>query len=271
MPSQAVTLLFTECPSIDFSNVARRAEEIAGEKFDFPERGDTRSSFQIFHQRHQVRYSDGNLMPSSTLFMPATPTAEPEKYRSIIQQSWGCNNAEQSIGAAGYSVLMMEMMADGLEPQTRLSLFHALLQAAIEVAQPHVILAQHSEQAIDPQKYLSCCNLAPILRPGALNVRFFNIANTEGEMLMDTRGMTEIGLHDIQCHFRQLDPNDIIGILVDTAVYITENGAVIVSGQTIAGIEPGSKWSCQFEDSLIEPQRILLDLNPGADFAAGRS
>jgi Domain of unknown function (DUF4261) len=160
---------------------------------------------------------------------------------------------------------MMEMMADGLEPLVRLSLFHAMLQATIEVAHPHVILFRHSEQAIDPTNYLACCNLEPILRPGALNVRFFNIANTEGEMLMDTRGMEEIGLHDLQCHFRRLDPKNVTGVLANTAIYIAQNGAVIESGHTIAGIEPGSKWSCQFERSLIEPQRVLLDLNPDKD------
>jgi Domain of unknown function (DUF4261) len=270
MSSQAAKLLFAELPSFDSIDIADRAEEIAGEKFDFPSRCDSQSSFQIFHQQHQVRYSDGSVMPSSTVFFPTTKKADVENYRSIIQQSWGCKNAEELISAAKYSVLMMEMMAEGLEPQVRLSLFHATLQAAIEIARPQVILFQHSQQAIEPAKYLACWDLEPILRPGALNVRFFNIANTEGEMLMDTRGMEEIGLHDLQCHFRWLDPNHVIGILANTAIYIAQNGAVIESGHTIAGVDPGSKWLCQFEESLIEPKRVLLDVNPGLDFAAGR-
>jgi hypothetical protein len=58
---------------------------------------------------------------------------------------------------------------------------------------------------------------------------------------------------------------------MNTAIYITQNGAVIESGHTIAGIDPGSMWSCQFEESLIEPQRVLLDVNPGVDYAAGRT
>ena len=83
--------------------------------------------------------------------------------------------------------------------------------------------------------------------------------------------MEEIGLHDLQCHFRQLDPNDVIGVLANTAIYIAQNGAVIESGHTIAGVDPGSMWSCQFEESLIEPKRVLLDINPGVDFAAGQT
>lgn len=271
MPSQAVTLLFAERLSVDFCDIASRAEEIGGEKFDFPDRGDAQKNFQIFHHQHQVSYNDGNVMPSSIAFFTNNKKTEVDNFRSIIEQSWGCKNAEELIRSARYSLLMTEMMAQGLEPQLRLSLFHDTLHATIEIARPQVILFQHSQQAIDPANYLACCDLEPILRPGAINVRFFNIANTEGEKLMDTRGMEEIGLHDLQCHFRQLDPNDVIGVLVNTAVYITQNGAVIESGQTIAGVDPDSRWSCQFEESLLEPKRVLLDVNPGLRFAAGRT
>jgi hypothetical protein len=154
------------------------------------------------------------------------------------------------------------MMAQGLESQVRLSLFHSVLQSAVEIAQPQAIVFNHSQQVIESSTYLESCSLEPILRPGAINIRFFNIANSDGEMMMDTRGMEEIGLHDLQCYFHNLDPNGVSRVLFNTAVHITENGAVIESGNTVAGIDPDSQWSCQFEESLIEPKRVLLALNP---------
>jgi hypothetical protein len=87
-------------------------------------------------------------------------------------------------------------------------------------------------------------------------------------LLMDTRGLNEIGLHDLQCHFHDCDPNDVSNLLFNTAVYIFENGC-IESGNTVAGIKPDSKWACQFEDSLLEPKRELLDLNPGFPSTSG--
>lgn len=48
-----------------------------------------------------------------------------------------------------------------------------------------------------------------------------------------------------------------------------EKGAAIESGQTVKGIQPDSKWGCQFEDSLLEPKRELLDINLGKRYAAG--
>ena len=70
---------------------------------------------------------------------------------------------------------------------------------------------------------------------------------------MDTRGLSEIGLQDLQCHFRNLDPNNVSRVLFNTAVYLFDNGPVIESGNTVAGVEEGSKWECQFENALVAP------------------
>ncbi len=161
------------------------------------------------------------------------------------------------------------MMTRSLEPQLRVKLFHGVLQAVIEVTKPAALVFKHSQQVVDPASYLAACDQEPLLRPGSLNVRFFNISNSDGDMIMDTRGMEEIGLHDLQCHYRELDPNHVSQILFNTAYYIYENGPVIESGNTIAGIEPDSKWRCQFEESILDPKREILDVNPGAPYAAG--
>lgn len=140
----------------------------------------------------------------------------------------------------------------------------------IEVTHPDALVFQHSQEVIEPAVYLKSCDKEPILRPGSLNVRFFQISGSDGEMLMDTRGLTEIGLHDFQCHFRDLDPTEVARILLDTAVYVFQNGPIIESGQTVEGIQPESKWLSQFENALVEPEREVLDLNPGEPYAGGK-
>jgi hypothetical protein len=119
-------------------------------------------------------------------------------------------------------------------------------------------------------QYLADCRHEPVYRSGSLNVRFVTISDSDGDMLMDTRGLYELGLHDLQCHFRKLDPNDVARKLRDVAVYIVENGAIIESGQTVPGISERDKWVCQFENAILPPNRTLLDLNPGKKYAAGR-
>jgi len=87
--------------------------------------------------------------------------------------------------------------------------------------------------------------------------------------LMDTIGLAALGLPDLQCHFRNLDVQAVAGMLYNTGLYIFENGDVIEDGHTVAGINPNDKWLCQHEDSLLEPERVVLDVNPGYPFAAG--
>jgi hypothetical protein len=145
-----------------------------------------------------------------------------------------------------------------------------MLQAVVEITRPHAMSFGHSQQIIAPDDYLESCAADPIERLGSLNVRFFRISNSDSDdMLMDTRGLDEIGLHDIQCHFHELDPDEVSQVLFNTALYIFENGPAIEAGNTITGTTDDSKWECQFESSIVAPQRNVLDLNPGSPFAAG--
>jgi hypothetical protein len=115
-------------------------------------------------------------------------------------------------------------MARTLEPADRIEVFHGALRAMIETTAPIALVFKHSQQIVSAQAYLDACGEAPIFRPGSINVRFFNVSESDGDMLMDVRGLTELGLHDLQC---------------------------------------------QFEESLVGPERELLDLNPGGVNAAG--
>ena len=109
-----------------------------------------------------------------------------------------------------HPLLVTEMMARLLDPGDRVKLFHGVLQAAVETTRPDALVFKHTQQVVEPRAYLESTKLPPIERPGSLNVRFFNISNAGGEMIMDTRGLEEVGLHDLQCHFRELAPEDFL-------------------------------------------------------------
>jgi hypothetical protein len=87
---------------------------------------------------------------------------------------------------------------------------------------------------------------------------------------MDTRGLHQVGLTDFQCHFRGLEPGQVARVLFDAAFYIFEADPIIESGHTIVGVKPDSKWICHTEQSLADPGRIVIDLNPGHPYAAGK-
>ena len=266
---QIVELLYRRRALCDYAAVKARAQEILASNLDSSDPSDIDKAFLIFHKQHPVKYSGGEVVPAQTAILATDQPPQLEAYQQDIQQSWRCRGAEELLRGCQESRLVTEMLARLLPPQDRASLFHGVLRAMTEVTAPDALVFKHSQQVITSADYLAACTEAPILRPGSINVRFFNISNSDGDMIMDTRGLQEIGLHDLQCHFRELVPKKVAHVLFNTAVYIFEKGPVIESGQTVEGIEPGSKWRCQFENSLLEPTRQVLDLNPGKAYAAG--
>jgi hypothetical protein len=265
---QMVELHYHRQATCDYAAIVARAREILESDLDSSDPSAVDKAFLIIHKERPVEYSDAHV-PTQTAILTNDQPIQLEAYRSDIQQSWRCRGAEALLRGSQESRLVTEMMARPLPPHDRVALFHGVLRAAIDVTRPDALVFKHAQQVIAPAEYQAACSQNPILRPGSVNVRFFNIANSDGSMLMDTRGLDEIGLHDLQCHYRALDPKAVAAVLFNTAVYIFQKGPVIESGQTVEGTEPGSKWRCQFENSLLEPQREILDLNPGQPYAAG--
>ena len=268
MAIQAVELLYDTAPGHDFSALGRRVAALRGGEIETQVLQPGANAL-IFHKDKVVGYDDGQAPAQTTVFTTALAEAQRD-YEADVQQSWACETAAVLTQGVTHASLIAEMMARALPPAERLALFHAVLQAAIETTPPKALVFKQSQQVVAPADYLAAVSEPPIRRPGSLNVRFFNIADTPGDMIMDTRGLEEIGLHDLQCQFRDLDPNEVGRLLYNLAFYVFENGAVIESGHTVAGIQADSRWRCRFEPSLLEPKRDLLDVDPGAPHAAGR-
>ena len=96
---------------------------------------------------------------------------------------------------------------------------------------------------------------------------------TTNDMIVDTLGLYAIGLPDIQYHFHDLDPNAVVNHAYNAAAYIFDTDASIKDGETIdgiseQGIDRSIQWKCQYERSLIQPDREVMDICPG-QYAAG--
>jgi hypothetical protein len=88
-------------------------------------------------------------------------------------------------------------------------------------------------------------------------------------MVLDTLGLSALGLTDVQIHCRDLDANAVANVVSALGGYLFEHGDVIESGHTVPGIPEWERWRCQREVSLIEPTREVIDIHPGPRFAAG--
>ena len=80
---------------------------------------------------------------------------------------------------------------------------------------------------------------------------------------MDTRGLAEVGLNDLQCCYRGLNPGEVAGQLFNLAVYLVDNGMVIDNGDTVQSNLGNETWRAQYTDALVQPDRVVLELDPG--------
>jgi hypothetical protein len=270
---QVAELHYSNTDAFDLIIAAKRAEFLlqSGIKIVEPEVPGTSQLLLIAHEKCTIPYPDeGKEVAIQTAVIERMGAINIADYEPELQQTRRCADAEARLQSTRKVLIVSELMASQGHPPIRLALFHGVLQSLIEITKPTAIVFRHSQEVVDPEAYLAGAKEFPLSRPGGMNVRLFRVDNgEEGDCVMDTRGLTEIGLHDFQMHFRNLDPAAVAQLLFNIAAHIVEHGPVIESGHAIEGLEPGSQWVCQFEPALVEPIRDVLDINPGPPFAAG--
>lgn len=277
MSDQHVELHFREPPALNEVILQHRAGGLLGRPVllraaAIPADGGP-STIELQHTRpaNATTAPGTKVLPARTMVISYAVQPKLDKLESVISQSWACPKATELLASSQAQLLVSELhQPDQSQPHgERLEQFHAVLRAILEQTKPIAMVFVHSQQVVDPAVYRESLNDAPQLRPGTINVRLFRISESNNDLLMDTRGLAALGLKDLQCHYRDLDPNAVSRVLFNTAIYQIEKGPVIESGHTIQGVRPGSRWTVQLEDSLAEPKRKVLDLDPGNPHAAG--
>lgn len=281
-------LLYRDKPVIDrealYARVQKYTGEIGGAGEDTErlavwepnssgdgENGGQEAPLHFFHLSNRVTYAGGEEMPAQTAIMGSERAPKPEDYRTALQQSWHWPQAEQAVTGCSYALMLTDLMASGLPYKDRLRLFAGVLRALAETAPCEAIYWRASDKLVEPGAFVQAMEEDQLLY-GALNIRLFRERpNEEGrvEMVMDSVGLAALGVPDVQCHFYDMNPNETAGFLLDIAHYLFNRGDIIADGETI-GRDEQQRWLCEHQYSLLEPRRVVLDLNPGPEYYAGR-
>jgi Domain of unknown function (DUF4261) len=206
---------------------------------------------------------DGGPGPLVTVVMPSSSLEESGKQRPDARQTWDWAGAEAAVTQAGAGVLVTELLVAGWSAQDRVNALTRVVDALAGWSPPVLVWWPHSQKVTDPE------TLADDDLNGIVNVRFFTVAGDDGAMVLDTLGLHVFGLPDLQCHFRDRDPGEIAGLLYATALYVYDSGDVIADGNTISGLDGEGRFVCRRETSLLEPTRLVLDVDLGDPYAAG--
>jgi len=279
----AVELKYRRPPLLDRSLLYEKMEQYTG-KLDQPEQQEAKAAglavwesndeekeklLHFFHLNYMVSYAEGE-MPAQTSLMDIAHRPA-EDYTTAVQQAWHWQDAAETLNECSYSLLLVDMMASRLDPISRLQLFTGALRAVLEAAPCDAIYFRESDKIVEPNAYLSAIDEGALLY-GAMNIRYYQVEGTGSgrqEGLMDSVGLAALGIPDVQCHFFDLDPSQMAGTLTDMAYYLFNQGDVISDGETI-GFTEDMRWRCEHQYALAVPHRVVIDIDPGEPYYAGR-
>ncbi len=229
------------------------------------------SSFSI--KKYPVAYEEGTV--PAQVALGDVQDFQPESIDNFTRsQFWDVLDGEKLLDSCRYKVMIFDRMAMGLPYKERCRLLMDWLETAVALfADCTAVYFPTSGKLLDADqvrrheipkedRFLKLC----------VNIRYFTIQNSKDE-IVDTLGLYAIGLPDVQYHYHGLDPNLVVGHAYTTASYLYQNNAPIKNGETIDGLLNGAlsqrvQWRCQYEDALIQPMRVVMDICPGR-YAAG--
>lgn len=264
-------LLFDHKPLRPDSSEIKAALEKKFGSLSSVSEGNEVTSFGI--KKYTSRTKDGDI-PAQVIMgsvMPFDPSCVSEEELLQIRD---VENRDVFLKSCTHKILAADMMA-ALVPVQRAELLMDWLETALSLLPDCKGVWFPASGKLIPSSLVRSRNVQKEDRFVfyTVNTRFFNVS-ASSEMLCDTRGMSAVGFTDVQCHFRDLKPENVINYLYNIASFISQSSAKIKDGDTIDGldgdsIDPDALWECRYEDAMVPPMRPVIDICPGK-YAAGQ-
>lgn len=254
-------LLFLDKPNFDSNQVLTEVKK----HFENVEHSFSENSLIFSFSDHPIQFADAIIPAQCTIMIPDQGKSEVELPDAAFQQNWHWQEANQIAKNCTYEILVTDLMSRTLPYKERLNVFMDFLVAVVKVTQPNAVYSSSAQKILNPTDIINIWDTDKIQTLYAIcNVRLYNAGTDTGqnELLMDTVGLHTIGLSDFQIRFSVADENEIANLLWTYAYYAYEFGDIIVDGNTLEGLEAGSKWKCEKQLSLVGPDRVVINVTP---------
>lgn len=253
-------LLFSEKPNLN-------KPEIIGELSKYFSQVDNPSDdngFSFFFPEFKCEIS-GTIIPGQcAIIVPEDDNSSIKIPEEAFQQNWHWKNANESAKVCKYSIWVSDLLTRTLDYKQRVDLFIKFLLAVTKATKPQVIYSYSAKKLIEPVQFVKRWDGgSEEILTGLVNVRLFRITDNEtADILMDTVGLSYLGLPDFQLLLKSVNEKKIAQLLWNYAYYIFERGDIIENGQTLEGIETNSKWKCERQMALLQPERVVISVRP---------
>jgi hypothetical protein len=254
-----IQLLYAQDPNLDKNLLLDALQKRCGNVEPIEEQS---GILGFAHTEKLMRVQEG-LIPAQSLLTAAEPCEKPiETFEASLTQTWDWQEKENELSKVKSVVSISDAFTDGLTRKTRLKLIHDVVLSTMEVSEPVALHWLPSQRIVSPQRYKEDLGQGGQLFSSAVNVRMFKIENSD-ERVMDTMGLTGLGVPDLQCNFLALPPARVGIYLYELAEYVFERGDVFRDGDTVDGLEPQQKWSIRKENAYVNPKRRVINVLPG--------
>ncbi|MDE6834329.1 MAG: DUF4261 domain-containing protein [Ruminococcus sp.] len=226
-------------------------------------------------EKYNIHFENENKdMPVQLMITDCVKIEQPVIDEISAGQLWDCPDGTEILEKCKYQVIATDFMASGLYYKDRAEMLVDYIEALVELYPECKAVVFETSKKMFTRDAILDCSVPKESRfiYYAVNVRFFNIQGTD-DMLIDTIGMSTLAMPDLQYHFHDMNPDTIVNHAYNLLSYIYENDNPIKSGDTIDGISgdvmsSDVQWKLQYEDSLIQPVREVIDINMG-EYASG--
>ena len=255
-----VKLLFKEKPELHAEKILVELEKY----YDNVENPVNNKALIFRFNDFQIDLADAKIPAQCLVAVPDESYSEIEIPVTAFQQNWHWNGANDLAKECKYELLVTDFMTRTLEYKQRLNLYSDFLISVTKATEPDVIYSVCGQKLIKPSDLIDIYSKQDKqLLYSVSNVRFFKLGEGKRqELMMDTIGLNSIGLPDFQIRFFDQEPNEIAKLLRNYAYYIYDNGDIIEDGNTLEGIASGSKWKCNRQFSLLDPDRAVINVQP---------
>ncbi len=211
-------------------------------------------------------------MPASVSVLMSARAPRIDRLEEALSQSWQFAEARDTLRDCRFAITVQETVVGAAKPVERLEALQQAVSVVLDAVHGEAMYCVDSRQLIPPGLFLGEVEArgVPALQAGAINVRLYRVDSpgvADGRLLMDTLGLHVFGLPDLQIDFRWLEPGAVAKTLFAAAAYLFEQGDVIEDGHTIEGCLPGSRWTAQHAQSIVEPHRQVIALDPGEPYS----
>ncbi|WP_406545541.1 DUF4261 domain-containing protein [Succinimonas sp.] len=218
---------------------------------------------------------DGHELTPQLVLMKCAEIDKPLLDDIAATQLWNCEDAETILEECHYRIAATDMLSAVLDYREHAKMLTEYTEALTEAFPGCEALLFENSKKMHAREDIVNCDLPQDFRfiHYAVNVRFFRLEGSD-DFIVDSLGMSMLGLPDAQYHFHGLNVSHVINHAYALLSYLFDNGSVIKPGDTFDGVaEDGEitsevQWQLNYEESLIQPAREVLDVNTGV-YAAG--